>query len=131
MSGYIVDTNIFVAAETGRAVGKPPSGKGRISVVTLTELQAGVLAARNKMVKAGREETLERARAFIALAYDEGVSEALAKLLHAARLQRRRAPIQDSIVAATALAHGLSVWTLDDDFEVLAELEPKLRIHRT
>jgi predicted nucleic acid-binding protein len=35
----------------------------------------------------------------------------------------------DAIVAATALAHNLAVWTQDDDFAVLAELAPELRIH--
>jgi predicted nucleic acid-binding protein len=36
----------------------------------------------------------------------------------------------DAIIAATALAHDLIVWTQDDDFEVLAELAPALRVHR-
>jgi predicted nucleic acid-binding protein len=35
----------------------------------------------------------------------------------------------DAIVAATALVHGLAVWTQDDDFDVLAELDPELRVH--
>jgi hypothetical protein len=35
----------------------------------------------------------------------------------------------DAIIAATALAHGLAIWTLDGDLEVLAELEAGLRIH--
>ena len=34
----------------------------------------------------------------------------------------------DAIVAATALAHDLTIWTQDDDFEVLAELSPTLRV---
>jgi predicted nucleic acid-binding protein len=33
-------------------------------------------------------------------------------------------------VAATALVHDLAVWTQDDDFEVLAQLAPGLRVHR-
>jgi predicted nucleic acid-binding protein len=28
----------------------------------------------------------------------------------------------DAIVAATAAAHGLAVWTQDGDFEVIAEI---------
>jgi hypothetical protein len=32
----------------------------------------------------------------------------------------------DAIIAATALVHGLTVWTQDDDFDVLAELAPGL-----
>lgn len=130
MTGYLVDTSIFVAAEAGRLVKEPPSGKARISVVTLTELRLGLLAARNRKDKAIREATLHRARSFRSLEYDEHVSEALAKLLFEARKQRRRAPAEDSIIAATALTHGLTVWTLDSDFDALAALEPKLRVHR-
>ena len=33
-----------------------------------------------------------------------------------------------SKIAATALAHDLTVWTQDNDFAVLAELAPRLRL---
>lgn len=36
----------------------------------------------------------------------------------------------DAIVAATALVHHLVVWTQDDDFDVLGQLAPSLRVHR-
>ncbi len=36
----------------------------------------------------------------------------------------------DAIIAATALTHDLAIWTQDDDFAVLAELMPALRVHR-
>lgn len=36
----------------------------------------------------------------------------------------------DAIIAATALTHDLTVWAQDDDFEVLAELAPDLRVSR-
>jgi predicted nucleic acid-binding protein len=36
----------------------------------------------------------------------------------------------DAIIAATALVHDLTVWTQDDDFDVLAELAPNLRLQR-
>ncbi len=36
----------------------------------------------------------------------------------------------DAIIAATALAHDLTVWTQDTDFDVLAELVPELRVLR-
>jgi predicted nucleic acid-binding protein len=37
----------------------------------------------------------------------------------------------DAIIAATALAHDLFVWRQDGDFDVLAELAPTLRVHRS
>jgi len=36
----------------------------------------------------------------------------------------------DAIIAATALAHDLAIWTQDDDFAVLADLSRALRVHR-
>ena len=47
-----------------------------------------------------------------------------------ARRKRERRTTADAIIAATALVHDLTVWTQDEDFDVLADLEPKLRVHR-
>jgi predicted nucleic acid-binding protein len=62
--------------------------------------------------------------------YDEAVAERLAELLTAAPERGRRAGAMDAIIAATALVHDLAVWAQDDDFDVLAELAPALRVHR-
>lgn len=130
MSGYLLDTSVFVAAEQRRALGEPPSGEARISVATLTELGVGVRRAGSPPLRRLREATMSRARRFIALSYDEAVADRLAELLAAARADRRRAGAMDAIIAATALAHDLAVWTQDDDFDVLAELAPRLRVKR-
>lgn len=129
-SGYLADTSIFVAAEQRRPLARPPDGDARISVATLTELIVGARRAAEGPLLTLREATLARARTFIALPYDEPVAEQLAALLSAARAAGRRAGAMDAIIAATALAHDLSVWTQDGDFDVLAELEPLLRVHR-
>jgi predicted nucleic acid-binding protein len=131
VSGYLTDTSVFVAAEQRRPLGAPPEGDARISVATLTELLVGVQRAHDDELRALREETLRRARGFVALAYDEAVAERLAALLVAARAAGRRAGAMDAIIAATALTHDLAVWTQDQDFDVLAELAPDLRIHRS
>lgn len=129
MSGYLADTSIFVAAEQGRPLGEPPPGDARISVATLTELLVGVHRAGNSSLRELRESTLRYARRFIAMPYDSAVAERLAALLAEARTQRRRAGAMDAIIAATALAHDLTVWTQDDDFRVLGRLAPALRVH--
>lgn len=128
MSGYLADTSIFVAAEQGRSLGDPPAGEGRISVATLTELSMGVRRADGERVRELRAATLARARRFIPLTYDEQVAEQLAELLTSAADQKRRAGAMDAIIAATALVHGLTVWTQDADFEVLIDLAPSLRV---
>jgi predicted nucleic acid-binding protein len=130
VSGYLADTSVFVAAEQGRPLGDPPAGEARISVATLTELLVGVRRADDGPLREVREATLRSARRFIALPYDAVVAERLAELLATARQRRRRAGAMDAIVAATALAHDLAVWTQDDDFGVLAAIEPALRVHR-
>lgn len=131
MNGFLVDTNIFIAAEQRRPTGAPPAGNARISVATLTELGVGVRRATDEPLRRLREVTMARAQRFVALPYDETVADQLADLLAAVRAGRRRAGAMDAIIAATALAHGLVVWTQDDDFEVLAELAPRLRVHRS
>lgn len=130
MTGYLLDTSIFIAAEQDRDVADPPAGEGRVSVATLTELGVGVRRARDPLLRQDRQATLARASKFIALPYDEAVAERLADLLTAARDQGRRAGAMDAIIAATALTHDLAVWTQDDDFAVLAKLAPQLRVHR-
>jgi toxin FitB len=130
LSGYLADTSVFVAAEQQRTPGKPPAGDARISVATLTELGVGVRRAASDPLRELRETTLGRARRFIALPYDEPVAERLADLLATARDRQQRAGAMDAIIAATALAHDLAVWTHDDDFDVLAQLAPALRVER-
>ena len=131
MSGYLADTSVFVAAEQRRPLGRPPDGDARISVATLTELEVGVRMAASDELGALRRTTLERAQRFVALPYDELVAARLADLLVAARRRRRPAGAMDAIIAATALVHDLEVWTRDDDFDVLAELDSELRVLRT
>jgi predicted nucleic acid-binding protein len=130
VTGYLADTSVFVAAEQRRPLGSPPEGDARISVATLTELGVGVRTATDAKLRQLREATLGVAERFIALPYDESVAERLADLLAAARRRQRRAGGMDAIIAATALVHELEIWTQDDDFDVLAELSPELRIHR-
>lgn len=130
MSGYLADTSVFIAAEQNRPLGTPPDGDARISVATLTELLVGVHRAADGPLREVRDATLRSARRFISLPYDAPVAERLAAVLAKARTQRRRAGAMDAIIAATALVHDLAIWTQDDDFAVLAQLEPALRVHR-
>ncbi len=130
IDGYLADTSVFVAAEQRRPLGRPPGGDARISVATLTELIVGARRAPDGPLRTLREATLERARSFIALPYDEAVAEQLAGLLASARSVQRRAGAMDAIIAATAVVHDLTVWTQDDDFDGLADLLPALRVQR-
>lgn len=130
MSGYLIDTSVFIAAEQTVLIGAAPPGQGRISVATLTELRIGTLRSPTAEVREFRIATLRRARRFVALPYDERVADALAELYYSLHRRQRRAGGPDAIIAATALVHGLAIWTLDADFERLARVVPELRVIR-
>lgn len=119
----IVDTSAFVAAETGRAVGELP-GLLAVSVVTLAELEEGVLRAVDPRVRARRLATLSRVRGEIgAIPITEPVASLWASLSAEMRERRARARANDTWIAATALFLGIPVCTQDDDFDDIPRVE--------
>lgn len=128
MEGYLADTSVFIAAEQRRRIGPAPTGEARISVATISELSLGVRRAGDSAVADLRRLTLEQARSFIAMPFDEPSAERFAGLVARAREEGRRIGAMDTIIAATALAHELAVWSGDADFEALHALEPELRV---
>lgn len=120
MTAVVVDTSIFVAVEEDREV-EAVDGLYRVAVATITELELGVLLARDPANRRRRNVTLARARAHIPIPYDERVSTHLASLLAELRRANKRTGAFDCIIAATALAAGLPVYTQDRDFEILRD----------
>ncbi|GMR02368.1 MAG: type II toxin-antitoxin system toxin ribonuclease C4 [Acidimicrobiia bacterium] len=119
----LADTSIFIAQELGRALhGNPPSDIA-VSTVTIGELRLGVLAAEDVATRHRRLSTLEIALLVEPLSIDEGVANAWAGLIAALREQGKRMPINDSWIAATAIAHNMPVVTQDDDFASTPGLE--------
>ncbi len=118
MSGpAILDTSIFVAIEQGRKLARSLPDQVGVSVVTLAELELGVLMAKESEARAMRLATLTRVREQTSgLPADDRVASSYARLaaseLHAGRKPR----IHDTWIAATALTHGGEVWTQDKDF---------------
>jgi len=116
MTRAIADTSVFVAQESGRALGELPDELA-VSVVTAAELELGVLRARDDGSRARRLATLIRVReTFSLLPVDDAVASRFAQLaareIGAGRKPRRH----DTWIAATALRHGVSVVTQDREF---------------
>jgi hypothetical protein len=126
-AGLLVDASVFIAAEAGRPLRRRPDGEARVSVVTLAELRLGVLRADGR-VRELREATLAVARRFVPMAVDEHVADELAALLANLRAAQRRAKAFDCFVAATALAHDLTVVSQDAGFQELQAAEPRLSV---
>jgi predicted nucleic acid-binding protein len=87
-----------------------------VSVITLAELELGVLMAKDSDLRSTRLAVLTRVRELTTgLPAGDRVASAYARLaasvLHAGRKPR----IHDTWIAATALTHGAEVWIQDTD----------------
>jgi predicted nucleic acid-binding protein len=117
MSRGLADTSIFIASESGRTIdidGLPD--EIAVSVVTVGELRTGVLAATDVGTRDRRLSTLLRALDLRPLPIDEAVAEAWARLRVDLRDNGLRMPVNDSWIAATAMAAGVPVVTQDSDY---------------
>ena len=119
----LLDTSVFIAREGGRPldVDKLPAELA-ISVVTLGELHAGVLGARDTDIRARRLATLGTGLELLALPIDQAVALQWARLRVLLSEESRRVNVNDSWIAATALVHGVSVVTQDADFDLFADV---------
>ncbi len=98
-----------------------------ISAVTLAELAAGPAAARDSDIRARRQEQLQRAEStFNPLPLDVSVARAYGRIVGAvvaAKRKHRGARSLDLLIAATALANQLPLYTRNpDDFTGLESL---------
>ncbi len=113
----LLDTSVFIAREQGRPLGKLPD-EVAVSVVTISELRYGVLAAVDYETRALRLSTLEAAGSLGApLVVDEPVGDELARLRVALKAIGRSMKVMDAWIAATAIAHEAAVCTQDADFD--------------
>ena len=118
MIGGLADTSVFIAFESGRAVdiGALPELL-RVSVITIGELRQGVLSAKEADVRAARLDTLTRALSLEPVPVMESVAESWALLRVQLRSSGRSMPINDSWIAATAIALRIPVVTQDADYD--------------
>jgi predicted nucleic acid-binding protein len=119
----LLDTSVFIATETGRplAFALLPE-QGFISVVTLAELQVGVLAAVDVETRSRRLATLKSVAGFTALPIDTSAATAWASMRVRLAETGRRVTVNDLWIAAVAVARDLPVVTQDLDFEELRSI---------
>lgn len=125
----LLDTSVFIARETGRSLGELPAHVA-VSVVTVGELQLGVLAAGEPSTRARRADTLALVRAADPIPISEAVMVAWAKLVSDCRRAciHRTIRLTDALIAATAVEHGLPVVTQDEDYRRIAEAHTGLQV---
>lgn len=123
MSRGLLDTSVLVALEGGRQVDEAAlPDEAFVSVVTVAELRAGVLAATDLGVRARRLATVEAVAWLEALPIDTAVAAVWAEMAVRLRDAGRRVGVNDVWIAAVAAANELPVVTQDADFDALADL---------
>jgi predicted nucleic acid-binding protein len=125
----LLDTSVFIGRETGRPSGALPDHVA-VSVVTIGELQLGVLNAADAVSRARRADALALARTADPIPISEAVMVSWARLVadcQAAGIHRM-VKLTDALIAATAVEHGLPVVTQDEDYDRIAAAHAPLRV---
>lgn len=127
----LLDTSVFVARESGRPLAELPE-RVAVSVVTLGELELGVLMARDDETRSRRADTLALARTAEPVPLGESTFSAWARIVADCRTAgaHRTVRLTDALIAATAVDRGLAVVTQDADYDVIARAHPALRVVR-
>jgi predicted nucleic acid-binding protein len=127
----LLDTSVFIAHEVGRTLGRLPS-QVTVSVVTIGELELGVLSATDGAVRARRGDTLSLAKTIDPVPVSESIMGEWARLVFACREAgiTRTVRLTDALIAATAIDLGLPVVTQEDDFDRIALVHPSLDVVR-
>ena len=118
----LLDTSAVIAIADGQPLTLPD--EAAVSAMTLAELHIGVLRARTTAQRAGRLRTVAIVeRELEVLPIEERVARSFAELVSAARDAGRKPGVADALIAATASAHDLPLYTCDDDFTGLAQVQ--------
>jgi len=119
----VADTSVFIAQETGRQLGDLPE-KIAVSVITVAELELGVLRAADPGDRARRLSTLSRVQSlYPLLPVEPEIASWFARIAAAERARGRRLRRQDTWIAATAAHHRAAVLTQDADFTSFDEVD--------
>jgi predicted nucleic acid-binding protein len=111
----LLDTSVVIALETVE-MGRLPSDIV-VSALTLAELARGPAAASSAIVRAHRQDRVHRAeQTFRSISFDRACAQAYGQIcatVVAAGLKVRRTRSVDLMIAATAHAHRLPLYTLN------------------
>jgi tRNA(fMet)-specific endonuclease VapC len=109
----ILDTStVILLPQLGDTAALPD--EPRITTVTLAELSVGPLVAKGDAERAARQAQLQQAEAdFVPLPFDAPAARAFARVAASLRRSGRKpaARVYDSMIAATAIANELPVYT--------------------
>jgi tRNA(fMet)-specific endonuclease VapC len=122
----VLDTSTVLLLSRVEEAGSLPA-EPLITAVTLAELSVGPLVAADETERAARQAHLQQAEAaFDPLPFDAAAARAFGRVAASLRRSGRKPAARacDALIAATALAHRLPVYTCNpEDFSGIEELE--------
>ena len=126
MAGGVLDTNVVILLPRITEPTVLPA-EPAITAITLGELSVGPLVATTDAERANRQAQLQQAESdFDPLPFDAAAARAFGRVAADLRGAGRKttARAYDALIAATAIANGLPLYTTNpDDFTAIAELE--------
>ena len=116
----VLDTSVFIANEAGRPLdASAMPEQAATTVITVAELNAGILVAGSTEIRARRLATLNAVADRVALPVDENAARVWARLrVHLAEAGRRMG-VNDLWIAAIAVSLDLPVVPQGDGFTAL------------
>jgi predicted nucleic acid-binding protein len=121
----LIDTSVVIDLASADPADLP--AEVAVSTLTLAELAAGPHATKDAEERALRQDRLQRAEAtFAAIPFDANAARAYGRIFAGVMARGRKARGRralDLLIAATALAEGLPLYTRNpDDFKGLGDL---------
>lgn len=120
----LLDTSVVI--ELGSLAASDLPQESFISAITLAELSVGPLVASTDDERSARQSVLQVAEAhFTPLPFDAESARAFGRVAAGLRSsgRRRRARAYDALIAATAIRHGLPIYTRNpEDFSGITGL---------
>ena len=124
----ILDTSVVIALGEVDPASLP--NLCLISAITLAELSAGPLVAKDSTEQAARQARLQQAEQdFDPLPFDASCARAFGEVSAGIRASGRtiRARAYDALIAATAIAHGVPLYTLNpEDFAHIKRIDVRV-----
>ena len=127
----LLDTSVFIAREVERPLGELPA-RVTVSVLTIGELELGVLSAVDAGSRARRGDTLALAKTVEPVPISESIMGAWTRLVVDCGIAdiQRTVKLNDALIAATAIDLGLPVVTQDDDYDQMSRAHQALHVLR-
>ncbi|MBA2696258.1 MAG: type II toxin-antitoxin system VapC family toxin [Actinobacteria bacterium] len=119
----LLDTSVLIATESGRPLDTAAlPDEVFVSVVTIAELHAGVLAAADTATRSRRLATLDAMSSLEPLPIDVVAASHWARLRVRLHEEGRRVNVNDLWIAAVAAANNLPVVSQDSDYDALESI---------